>query len=323
MKKSVLLYDEKWLKEQYLEKKLTLQQIAYLSGVKRPGTVRYALKKFNIGIRKENRKLQSHKYRLLNDYAWIYEKYITEKLSTISISNLLGIKSCNSVRQALQRHGIPIRNSRDAQITHREGDAFKLCNATLEGNLLGDGSLKKSNRTSQIAGTHFSQTNKYLNHILYVAEQFYENPEEWVTKDEEGYYTFRTLSYDILNPYFSKWYPADNDFEKVIPDDIEITPKLLLHWFLGDGSSYQRRKESKTKQVVITFCSECFSKNDQDKLCEKINKKYNLGFYTRKLGPPKKGRGYGYRIEVGQSHANQFYQLIGLPPFPEMAYKWK
>jgi len=47
-----------------------------------------------------------------------------------------------------------------------------------------------------------------------------------------------------------------------VPYDINITPTVLLHWFMDDGSTTQRRKDSKTKQIITTFCTESFSYAD-------------------------------------------------------------
>jgi hypothetical protein len=57
-------------------------------------------------------------------------------------------------------------------------------------------------------------------------------------------YKARTLSYLQFGVYRKKWYPNDL---KTIPRDLKITPTILLHWYLGDGSlskcvAYHRKR---------------------------------------------------------------------------------
>lgn len=66
------------------------------------------------------------------------------------------------------------------------------------------------------------------------------------------------------------------------------------------------------------FCSESFTKEDQQILCDKINEKFDLVARTVKV----KG-GTGWRISIPQSKSNEFFNIIGPPPVQSLAYKWK
>jgi len=87
---------------------------------------------------------------------------------------------------------------------------------------------------------------------------------------------------------------------------------------MDDGSSYQRRKSNKTKQITITLCTECFTKENQQMLVDKINKEY--GF---KCTVVVSNDGTGWRIRLPQSQTALFYDIIGKCPVPSMEYKWK
>ena len=115
---------------------------------------------------------------------------------------------------------------------------------------------------------------------------------------------------DVSFPYFAK--------RNKYYDHIKYVSNLLLHWFLDDGNSYQARKNSRTKQIIITLCSECFSKNNQEMIMDKVNNKFNLSMRLNKANS-----GVGYRIVVPQSKASLFYDIIGPCPVPSMEYKWK
>jgi len=126
------------------------------------------------------------------------------------------------------------------------------------------------------------------------------------------------LSHKDLKPLYKKWYPKSNDYKKVIPEDVDISPVSLLNWFMDDGTSYQRRKNSKTKQIVIVLCSECFTKKNQQMIVDKINKEYGLGFKVVAYS-----HGTRWRIRLPQSQTSLFYEIIGPCPVPSMEYKWK
>ena len=70
--------------------------------------------------------------------------------------------------------------------------------------------------------------------------------------------------------------------------------------------------------MCIVFCSESFVKEDQEMLCERIAAKFPL---TPKL--MKSQWGTGYRIGLPQSQTQEFFEIIGPPPVPSLAYKWK
>lgn len=266
------------------------------------------------------------KYKLLNDESWLRQKYCTEKLSTKKIAALAGAKTPNSVRQALLCYGIPLRDISEGLTVSRDDSDFHLDLEALTGGLLGDASLRSYNPDSEISGAYFSRRNKYRKHVEFVAKAFYpKTGESRVKTIVETYagtpyelFSFRTGTFRSLKTYFNDWYPLSSGRVKAVPRNIDLTPKTILHWFLDDGSSFQRRKNSSKIQVVNIFCSESFSKEDQEFLIEQLNSKYSLHAYLKKVN-----FGSGFRIEIGQSQAESFFRLIGSPPVEELAYKWK
>ena len=266
------------------------------------------------------------KYPLLNDKQWLYKQYIEEKLSINAICKIVGAKTSNSVRQHLIKYSIPVRSVGDGLRVNRESDGLIINREVIEGCLLGDGFLQKWNKNSKNSYPYFIKRNKYYDHIRYVSKILFED--KWRDRIKESdekslgkrhtVFTLRSLSNKKLQFYYERWYPEQNDHKKTIPKDIEVTSNLLLHWFLDDGNSYRRRKNSKIKQVIITFCSECFTKEEQQMISEKINNRYKLDC---KVVPYSDGT--GWRIKLPQSKTSLFYNIIGPCPVPSMEYKFK
>lgn len=276
-------------------------------------------------------------YKQLNDREWIYQKYVIENFSALRIAKMVGCKTSNSVRQALQKFNIPIRSYRDAQVVGRD-DNLIVDEEVLVGTLLGDGSLQKSSKTSSIAAPYYTKKCKwedYSNHIGKIFsksgevnltfEKVFLQRKRWSANCE--YYVFRTLSSSLFIPWYSQWYPSG---KKVIPANLCLTPRIMLYWFLDDGFSTWRNRtgeishnrnnkvySQKTKQVILGFCSESFTREENEFLCCRIER-LGLGTSLRKCNS-----GTGWRIFISQESTNDFFDLIGECPVQSLKYKWK
>lgn len=319
------LYNKKWLYQKYVIENLSQKHIAKLVGAPSSSSVQWALKKSGIPIRKWTKKeLKCYKHGQLDDKVWLKTKYETEGLSTNEIARLVGAKSANSVRQALLRHGLRVRNPSEGIRYNREDMGFSLDKEVIEGSLLGDAGLACWNRKSSISQAYFYKKNKYKDHVDLVAKALF--PKTWEdrvnsefdTRYKLTYWGLRTLTYPEITALDKIWYPKSNNFVKVIPKDIDPTPVMLLHWFLDDGSSYQRRKKSKTKQICLTFCTESFTKQDQEMFAAKLKQKFGFRFRIGRVN-----FGTGWRMFLVQSQAQKFFDLIGPPPIKSLSYKWK
>lgn len=324
------LCDHKWLSKQYISKQLSCLEIAEIIGCSKDA-VRLALKKLSIPLRssKETNAIafrrkgrQSRVYWQLNDREWLAEKYLIEKLSTKKIAKLIGAKTPNTVRQALIGFDIPVRSISDGLTINNE-DGFIFNESVITGCLLGDGGYHCYNRNSDYSYPYFYKKNKFYDHTLFVAESlFVKDPSlrisEAIHKKGFLYYKLTSFANKALKKEDRKWYPEWNGFKKVIPIDIKIDETVLLHWYLDDGTS-SYRKDRKKKQVVLTYCTECFSKQDQQMLCDKINCKFPV-LDTRLI---KCKTGTGWRIRIPQSKTDAFFNLIGKPPVNSLEYKWK
>lgn len=325
------LSDKEFLYQKYIVEKNSTVEISKIIGCSLRA-VGYALKKFDIECRdfKTARALQkreSFKYDSLNDKNFLHQKYIIEGLSTLEISTLIGSKSSNSVRQALIRNNIEVRDRSDGQTFGRDEDYFILNLSVIEGSLLGDGSLDIWNRESDISYPYFHKKNIHYDHVLFVTDKLFARNGKLrithygFTKNDKYYehFHFSSLTHKELQPLYHKWYPKENNYKKIIPEDINITNELLLHMFMDDGSSHHRRKKkSSIKQIIIIIASECFSRDNQEMFCEKVNKKFGI-----KMSTTPRNFGTGWGIKIPQSQASLFYEIIGPCPVKSLAYKWK
>lgn len=263
------------------------------------------------------------KYELLNDADWLHQRYIVEQLSTIKIGKLIGVKQPNSVRQALLANGISLRSVSDGLTCNRTDDGFVIEESVLTGCLLGDAGLQKWKKGSANALPAFYKKNKFYSHIKYVGELLFGDLWETRYKPEYRllngknllYHRINSLTHKELVPIYERWYPESNGYLKVVPDDIKIDAKVLLHWFMDDGSTSFRKDRG---SIVATLCTESFSKEDQEKLVAKVDEAFGMKFTLKPVN-----FGTGWRIGIKSTTLPMFYDIIGPCPVPDLVYKWK
>lgn len=342
-----LLSNREWIEERYVQEMLSTTDIAKIIGCTKDG-VRVALLRHGISLRSANdsnsikRKRdpnKSKKYPQLNDKKWLAEKYVDEKWSLNQIKDFIGAKTSNSVRQSLLRFGISIRTVSEGISNAnrfarprgaRSEDGFIINPSVLTGCLLGDGFLKRNNRMNDNCYPSFQKKNIFIDHINFCCRQMFIGDFSARVKKlfsklrSKVFYTYcaRSSVHKELLEWDNKWYPEKAGFKKVVPPDVLIDETVLLHWFMDDGhSSYRIRNGIKTGQVTLVFCTECFTKDDQEMLCKKINAKFPS------LNPTlnRCNTGTGWRIRIRQKEVNEFLRIIGPCPeeVPSMKYKWK
>ena len=320
VKKYKELFDNEFLRNQYLINKKSCPEIAAMVGCSKDA-VRLALIRNNIILRTNSQSqkllIKRSKYELLNNKELLAKLY-SENNSTIKIAKLAGAKTCNSARQALIRFDIKLKNISDGLTSSSsKNDFFILNNNVIIGSLLGDGGLSRYNRFSEESYPKFYKKNKFCNHIEFVAKSiFAKNYKDRIKKEFRYgniYFTLSSFVHKELLYLDDKWYTKDNI--KVVPTDISLNKEIMLHWFLDDGSTSWRIDR---KTVRLTLCSESFTKDEQLILCEKIRNEFGLLATIRKTNS-----GTGYRIHISENYVNDFLDLIGPCPVPELSYKWK
>lgn len=301
------LSDKDWLSEKYLVEKLSIPEIGKLANIPR-GSIRQALVWHKIKIREYKPKFK--KPDQLKDKDWLYQKYWIEKLSLSQVAVACGAEKemFPRVRQSLLSFGIPVRGKSEGSFPF------------------------------------FGKKNIFRDHVDFVAKQVI--PATWETRvksglDKGGYnkgkpdedcevFYFKTLTHQELLPLYLKWYPAGNNFEKVIPEDISLTPRTLMHWYLDDGFAFHRKyyyvkrikKTHKKQQFVLTFACQSFKREELQVLCGKIYDIFKIEMTPGLHQRNGEYGGTGMEVTIRTTSAQRFYDTIGLPPFQSLSYKW-
>lgn len=95
--------DPEWLREKVVVERQTQASVAVLAGVSL-NVIKSALREY--GIRAPTRRRE----RIEIDPEWLRRKYVDERLSMVSIAELVGCSN-PTVSKHLHRHGIPVRSS--------------------------------------------------------------------------------------------------------------------------------------------------------------------------------------------------------------------
>lgn len=244
----------------------------------------------------------------------IINRYVDDKKS---IRQVAKENNCSptKIRNILIKNNISRRNF-DYALHLRLKNDIPLSNGILEvinGELLGDGSICAQKRSGRFI---FNNSNK--DYVNYLFNEFKKENTKLVTevktstyfhknwKKEYTIHSFTTCNTIQFKALKEKWYPEN---KKIIPNNLKITPKLLLHWYMGDGTIGKAKGR-------IELCTDCFKLEDVENISNKINKKLNICSVVRvyKERP---------RIIISREDAFKFLEFISPPPFESIAYKWK
>ncbi len=111
----------------------------------------------------------------------------------------------------------------------------------------------------------------------------------------ESMYEIRVSSSVQLYSVYRHWYPNG---EKKLPRNLKLTPDILLHWFVGDGSNVDG---------YITIATQCFSARENEFLANLIE--HHVGVDCNVYSYTQKGRKYN-KLKINKSDAPKFYEYI-------------
>jgi hypothetical protein len=186
------------------------------------------------------------------------------------------------------------------------------------GLLLGDGWLNRGNKNPFVGVETVS--NKYLEYldnefgILSTGVSMYRSAEENAnrekgnnfisTNNKENYsntYRWKTRSHPDLQE-FADWYSTG---EKVWPEDIELTPTVLKHWYCGDGNW---NNSNSNNYIRISTVNEIIN----------VNKIDNMFVQS---GLPSPSNYDGSNLEFTVDDSKKLWEYMG-EPLPDFEYKW-
>jgi hypothetical protein len=264
----------------------------------------------------------------------MYNKFYTLN----EIANEFGI-SRNTTKKRLIKNNIKLRTHGETTAMRSQFKLTPYINDVIIGELLGDGSIYKSGNISG-GFTYSTSKKKYLewlylgifkNHGIDIME---EGIKDVIIKPREGFsqinesicYKARTLAYWQFGLFRKKWFP---DGIKIVPDDIKITPTVLLHWYLGDGSLHRKKGNNKRGQYdyvykYVTLHTNGFTYEECSILTSKLNE-LGLDFGIKKH--IYKGK-INWQLGLNKPALNnrRFFEYLG--DCPELlknvyGYKWE
>jgi len=193
------------------------------------------------------------------------------------------------------------------------------------GILMGDASVSTCNKHARI--TMQTITPEYLDYlsdsfgIFGLAVQFYKTASEQAKRARESgfsegaraenysdVYQWNTRSIPEFDEYVG-WYESG---EKVFPDNIDLSPTVLKHWYVCDGYLYKD-----LNRLVISISNEVDNTDKIDSMFERAGlptPAYDV--QTRKDGTTK----CNARWEA--KHTNSLLEYMG-DPLPGFEYKWR
>lgn len=196
------------------------------------------------------------------------------------------------------------------------------------GFLMGDGSLNYRNKEKP--SLQCNMTNKeyllYLNRVVFenigLRVYKYLSPKEAAEKDinsgfnkkadEKNYstvYRFETMAHPSLS-HFSDWYSTG---KKVWSSDIELTPTVLKHWYVGDG---HYDTHGRCDRIEIGISNEMQNKEKVETLFSDVGLEIsNWVEYQQNDGH------WNVEIAFSNSETDKIFDYMG-EPLPGFEYKW-
>lgn len=182
-----------------------------------------------------------------------------------TIANIFGCGE-STIRRRMMEYGYPCRGVTDFTFSDRQKEIF-------EGVMLGDGGL-----LWQTNNCRFHNGDIHEEYLTWLQKQL---GVEDISRIAPTYnsdfndiidgYTLTTRVIPSIRPEHKRWYPYEarrgthqNRNNKIIPNDIEITPIKMLFWYIGDGW-YQKDRN-------VAWFSNSLVFEDWDILAKKICK---------------------------------------------------
>ena len=235
-----------------------------------------------------------------------FKEIVRKSCSFRQVINYLGAKTIrlSTIKRRCRREQIDYSHFKGQQIVLRKFFLTEELLEYLDGFLLGDGYvgqdklLKINVKHKEFAEYCMSFFKCYGSKIVQYASQV----GGFCSKKPYAMWTGLTARHNDLVPQRKRWYVKNNDkayrhkYRKIVPNDVRITPKSLMLWYLGDGSvNWSRNKLS------ICLSTDGFIRDDVAKLCDKLSEIVGAKCTHLKNN----------RISLGVDATIKFFNIIG------------
>jgi len=177
------------------------------------------------------------------------------------------------------------------------------------GLLMGDGNIEENGNYARLRAEMISENYlEYLDDVFGVFSRGVsdgrsaEKLASYHGADPKNYndsYVWATGNHPELTQYLS-WYESGN---KVYPN-ITLTPTILKHWYVGDGTYDNSASHDRIK---IGLKNEIENKKNIEKMFEEVG--FEVGFWTEDS------------IYFSKQESSNLFEYMG-NPLPDFGYKW-
>jgi hypothetical protein len=266
------------------------------------------------------------------------EMYIDQKMSQAMIAVNTG--HCQQyVSARMKQFNIQARSFSESSLIYNDNEYHKpltqIEKEIVLGELLGDGNVDRS-LNSPNCMPRYRHSNKHAEYLDWLASQLPSLVWGRTTyclhkaKRKNGTpiesYGKVSMVHEDLKEIHDNFYKLRYDekkkkmlYKKIVPVDLEITPAMLKHWYLGDGcccwgkTRHTSNRIPKERHPSITLSCEGHDNKTLEIYMAQIKDKYGIEFRMQKEGDI---------IRVENNSIEKFFDVIGECPIECYRYKW-
>lgn len=183
------------------------------------------------------------------------------------------------------------------------------------GVLMGDGSITIGSGSKRGQFTVGSITKEYLTYLQETAPNWLWNGIFLDTTAEQrveyghtegnqhDYYKLNSMRHPVFTQLRREWY---NDGNKRYPDDLDLDPLILKHWYVTDGTLHKRAGNARCRAKIA-----CSNESDRPETVISLIDQVGISAHHDKHGG----------FQIGADDTELMFDMIG-DPIPGFEYKW-
>jgi hypothetical protein len=249
------------------------------------------------------------------------QRYVNESLSFPKIKELLQSQGHNIATGTIYKYAKKLKIGRspsdarrrlfkeyiDYNVTYMNEEMLEC----LDGFLLGDGNISISRSHVKTArATCGVQFEEFCRYLMSWSTPYFPTIKSYklLSMSSGMVWNGRTKFHPDFFKQYSRWYTSnlEGEKEKQPPDDVRITPKSVMLWYLGDGSVVQQNNT-----ITLRLSTDAFSTESVEFLAQKLT---GIGI--------KSHRNNDNRILVETRYIPAFFDFIGKKS-PVRCYDYK
>lgn len=177
----------------------------------------------------------------------------------------------------------------------------------LDGLMLGDGCISLQKKA---VNAYFRQTCKHKEYLIHLQELLemesipFGKSLYWRGEELNSWLLTSRVNL-VLTSEHRRWYP---DGTKIVPENLVLTPFVVKHWFIGDGSLIQAHDYF----MGIKLATHCFTLEERWHLVSLLKEQGITSCRTNNTG----------ELLINKGSSQDFFNYIGECPVECYSYKW-